>query len=413
LLHLFARTLLLPIFFAMVLPGGPPMPAHALEEPVSIYLFWQKGCPYCAAARAEIEALVEAESGLELTAIEVAVDSKADALFGRVLAYFHHDRAAVPLVVIGEQAFLGFLADGGSAGFYRQAADQCRRQGCPDIVNVLASGAEGGRQLGGAPGPPPTGEELHRLVPETMELPIVGQVQPRDLSLPALTVLLAAVDGFNPCAMWVLVFLIGLLLGLNDERRMWLLGGAFLLATAIMYFAVMAAWLNLILLVSAVVWVRLAIGALAVVGGLWFLREYWANQDAACRITDPGRRRPIMDAFRQVVNGERLVLSVAGIMALAILVNFIELLCSAGIPAVYTQVLALNDLPAAVRYAYLGLYIGVFMFDDIAIFAAAMLALRVTGLTGTYARYSHLIGGIVLLAIGAILLLRPELLSFA
>ena len=250
-------------------------------------------------------------------------------------------------------------------------------------------------------------------MPETISVPLLGPVRTRDLSLPALTVLLAAVDGFNPCAMWVLVFLIGLLLGLEDERRMWLLGGAFLSATAVMYFAVMAAWLNLVLILGAVTWLRLAIGALALGVGFYFLREYWTKPDAACKVVSPGRRQSMMDAFRSVVQQDRLVWAVLGMMALAVGVNLIELLCSAGVPAVYTQILTLNDLPASTYYSYICLYIAVFMLDDIAIFATAMFALRVSGLTGSYARYSHLIGGVVLMAIGAVMLLRPELLSFS
>ncbi|MGI9483222.1 MAG: hypothetical protein ACR2OR_12800, partial [Hyphomicrobiales bacterium] len=152
---------------------------------------------------------------------------------------------------------------------------------------------------------------------------------------------------------------------------------------------------------------------LALAGGLFFLREYWTKPEAACRVTNPKQRKRVMNAFRSVVESERLALSVVGIMVLAVLVNFIELLCSAGIPAVYTQILALNDMPATAHYAYITLYIVVFMMDDVAIFVTAMIALQVSGLTGTYARYSHLVGGILLLVLGSIILLRPELLSFA
>ena len=192
---------------------------------------------------------------------------------------------------------------------------------------------------------------------------------------------------------------------------MWILGAAFLGATGVMYFAVMTAWLNVFLFLGAVAWVRVIISLLAIGGGFYFLREYWTKPEAVCQVTNPGRRQKIMSAFRATVQQNQLILSVAGIMTLAVLVNFIELLCSAGIPAVYTQILAMNELPVAINYLYVGVYVAVFMLDDIAIFATAMLALRVTGLTGSYARYSHLIGGVVLLMIGAVMLLRPELLS--
>ncbi len=395
--------------FAAPETGAP----HGLQNPVKIYVFWQEGCPYCTSAKAELNALAESNPEIEIRSIELGHDIEADILFERTLANFGYDQAAVPLVVIGAQSFVGFRAGGHSAALYRSAIEQCAISACTDVLAGLSSIVAGkGRPTQTEVKAPPTSSPSYQL-PDSVHLPLIGPVKPADLSLPALTVLLAAIDGFNPCAMWVLVFLIGLLLGLKDEKRMWILGGAFLLATAAMYFAVMAVWLNLVLFLGVVVWVRVLIGSLAIGGGLYFLREYWTKPDAACHVTNPGRRQKIMNAFRNVVDNNRLLLSIAGMMMLAVMVNFIELLCSAGIPAVYTQILALNELSLGAYYTYIGLYIAVFMIDDVAIFATAMFALRVTGLTSSYSRYSHLIGGLVLLAIGAIMLLRPELLSFS
>jgi glutaredoxin len=381
--------------------------ARTEESHVQITVFWQQGCPYCAAARGELETLAKADPALSVVPLQIGVSAQTDALYGAAVALFALKQAAVPLVVIGNKPFLGYLDGGRSAALYRQAIDQCLAEPCPDVIGTLtgrsAPTAAGRAAVPAGPATP---------LPDVIELPIVGAVSVAGLSLPALTVLLAAIDGFNPCAMWVLVFLIGLLLGLENERRMWLLGGAFLGATAVMYFVVMAAWLNLILFIGAVVWVRAAIGVLAIGGGLFYLREYWTKPDAACRVVNPGRRQRIMAAFRDTVERRPLLLAIPGIMVLAVMVNFIELLCSAGIPAVYTQVLALNDLPTGAYYGYIALYIAVFMLDDVAIFATAMIALRVAGLTGAYARASHLIGGIVLLALGAVMLLLPDLLAF-
>ncbi len=392
-------------------PDGAGLRAE--QTTVAVTLFWQEGCPYCAEARDELERLAETNPAIQLEPIEIGVDAAADALFERTLLHFEFDTVAVPLVVIGDRSFLGFLGGGHSAAQYDEAIRQCLGRACPDLIADLARGAARPGRANQSDGRTAAEEPSPTAVPDLIHVPLIGEVRPRDLSLPALTVLLAAVDGFNPCAMWVLVFLIGLLLGLKDEKRMWLLGGAFLAATAVMYLAVMAAWLNLILFLGAVIWVRLAIGALAVGSGVYFLREYWTKPEAVCVVTNPTRREMIMSAFRSVVTQNQLALSVLGIMALAVLVNFIELLCSAGVPAVYTQILALSDLTRSAYYAYLGLYIAVFMLDDVAIFATAMIAVRVSGLTGKYARLSHLIGGVVLLSIGAVMLLRPELLSFS
>jgi hypothetical protein len=228
-----------------------------------------------------------------------------------------------------------------------------------------------------------------------------------------LTIVLGAVDGFNPCAMWVLVLLIGLLVGMNDRVRMWSYGAAFLLTSGAVYFLFMAAWLNLFLFLGSLAWIRAAVGVFALGAGALYLREFVRSPNAACAITTPGERQRVMDRLRSAVSERSFAMAILGIMVLAVAVNMIELLCSAGIPAVYTQVLALSGLTPLGYYAYLALYIAVFMIDDAVIFVAAMLTLQATGLAASYSRWSHLIGGAVLLGVGLLLIFRPAWLAMA
>jgi hypothetical protein len=244
-------------------------------------------------------------------------------------------------------------------------------------------------------------------------VPLLGDVELRRLSLPALTVLLAALDGFNPCAMWALVFLIGLLLGMRDRARMWVLGSAFIATSAFVYFLFMVAWLNVLLFLGAVVWVRAAIGLVALAGGAYWIREYFVNTEAVCKVTAPAGRRQVFERLRTLAAERSFLPALAGIVLLAFAVNLVEAVCSAGIPAVYSQVLAMNRLPAWQYAAYIALYILVFMADDLLVFVAAMKTLQVAGLSGKYTRASNLIGGVLLLTLGALLLLRPDLLMFA
>jgi glutaredoxin len=380
--------------------------AHAESPPqVTAYIFWQSGCPYCAAAKNTLEEIREtSQAAVRIDTIELDGSPATDKFYETVLRRFQVDQAVVPIVVIGERHFVGYADRGRSASEYQRAIDHCLLTACSDVVAGLRSTpAVPFQQSTGEPAPFGSYE---------IAIPVLGKLDLATLSLPALTVLLAAIDGFNPCAMWVLVFLIGLLLGLENPRRMWLLGAVFLLTTAVMYFAVMAAWFNLVIVLGATSWLRIAIAALAIGAGLLFLRDFWTRPTAACCVVRPQRRRKMMDALRSVVSQNQLAWSLAGIAVVAVAVNLVELACSAGVPAVYTQILAMNQLSAGSYYFYLALYIAVFMLDDVAIFVTAMIALRVTGLTSSYARYSHLLGGMLLLAIGAIMLLRPELLSF-
>ncbi len=381
------------------------------QQELRIYLFSQDGCPYCAAAKEDLTSLASMNERIRLFVLNIEGKPHEKRWYRSAISHFKHDQAAVPLVIIGNRSFLGYFSGGGSYNLYENAIQQCLSTPCDDIMAKIAFGIAGKkeevantRETRQAPNALP--------LPDNIKVPLIGTIEVKSLSLTALTIVMAAVDGFNPCAMWVLVFLIGLLLGLEDRRRMWILGAAFLAATAVMYFAVMAAWLNIVLFLDDIIWIRIVIGILAISTGLYFLREFWTKPEDACHVTSPGRRVKIMEAFRSIVNANKLILSVFGIMVLAVFVNLIELICSAGIPAVYTQVLTLSDLQPIQYYGYLVLYLAVFLLDDIAIFVTAMVALRVSGLTGKYTRYSHFIGGFLLLAIGATLLLKPELLSF-
>jgi hypothetical protein len=193
---------------------------------------------------------------------------------------------------------------------------------------------------------------------------------------------------------------------------MWSYGAVFLLTSAAVYFAFLAAWLNLFLLLGSLLWIRLGVGLFALAAGGYYVREFVRNPDAVCPVTSHGGRQQIMARLRVAVAERSFLIAVLGIMLLATAVNLIELLCSAGIPAIYTQVLALSDLSASAYYGYLAFYIGIFMLDDAAVFVTAMLTLRATGLTATYSRYAHLVGGVVLGGLGLLLVFWPELLSF-
>lgn len=375
--------------------------APAQAQQAVAHVFWQEGCPYCKSAR-ETLARMAAEEPMQLLVHEIELGSSKqnNALFKAVAEHFELKSPGVPLVVVGNRQSVGF-GRGRSEAIYTEMISACIGAPCRDVVSELAEGV-----AHQDPVPPMVTDP-----PETVTLPWGSEIGLKGLSLPVLTVVLAAIDGFNPCAMWVLALLIGLLLGVDDSRRMWTLGAVFLLATGAMYFAVMAAWLNVVLWIGAVGWLRLAIGVLAIGAGGYYLREYWTNPEGLCKVTPGERKKSIGDAFRRLIEEPNLLMASLGVAALAIGVNLIELVCSAGVPAVYTQALAMHDLPPGAHYGYLLLYLAVFLLDDTVLFVVAMVSLRAVASTGRFTRMSHLLGGIVLLALGAVMILRPDLLA--
>jgi hypothetical protein len=421
------RIVLAIAVFAAMLSGAPygtdaDAQQAAGPDTVTVYLFWERTCPYCQNAKAFLEDHDAQYDWLTLRKIEVSEPGISRQLFFQVSQLLGVKRLVVPLTIVGTRPFLGYDGDATTGADILEQARTCRETSCPDLVAAVeaaladagpstAEVTSGPVKPGGAAGPPEPSPPAS--APQEIDLPLVGTVSIGALSLPLLTVVLAAADGFNPCAMWVLIFLIGLLVGMKDNVRMWALGIAFLVASAGVYFAFMAAWLNLLLLLGALIWIRIAVGLVALAGGAFYLREFAVDAAGLCKITSPGQRRRVTEAARGIVRERRFLLALGGIVVLAAAVNLIELFCSAGIPAVYTQVLALSDLSLLTYYSYLLLYIGVFLLDDIVIFVIAMLTVQAAGFTGSYSRFAHLVGGIVMLAIGALLLFRPETLAFA
>ncbi|MEW5963989.1 MAG: hypothetical protein AB1749_10555 [Pseudomonadota bacterium] len=391
------------------------VPARADAPPaagasVVVHVFHTATCPHCARALRFLEAHAATDPRIVLDRIELA-DSAANArafeLVSRRLAI---DPPAVPLILVGEEVVLGYDEDATTGRDLTRAIEACLAHRCADRGGELIRAA-----AGGGPGPATTREATAGAgrpgMPETIRLPLVGEVSLRTLSLPVLTVVLGAIDGFNPCAMWVLVFLIGLLVGTRDPVRMWTYGSVFLLTSAAVYFAFMMAWLNLFLVIGSLGWIRTAIGLVALAAAAAYLWQFFTNPEGACTVTSPGERQRTMDRIRAVVAERSFLAAIAGLVALAVAVNLVELVCSAGVPAVYTEVLAQSRLAPLTYYTYLALYISVFLLDDVIVFVTAMATLQASGLAASYARYAHLVGALVLATLGLLLLLRPEWLA--
>jgi glutaredoxin len=415
-MHIFKLSGLLAIVIALVATVGSVHAEPELsdaERMVPVTVFYTSSCPHCAKARRFLSALVAREPRVQLRTFELNGDERIEKAFVALSILHGNDPPGVPMIIAGERVFVGYGDEATSGADIEAAVRACFEKTCrdPALQKLAQEGLIEGdaaaalaQDKSGVQRPP---------VPDTLSLPVLGELSLKGLSLPVLTVLLAAIDGFNPCAMWVLVFLIGLLIGMRDTFRMWLYGSVFLLTSGAVYFVFLAAWLNAFLLIGALPAIRIGVGVFALIAGGWYVAEFWRNPEGACKVASPGSRVKLMERMRAAVTEPSTVVALLSIMGLAVAVNMIELLCSAGIPAVYTQILAISDLSTWTYYGYLLLYIVIFMLDDALIFVLAMVTLHQTGLMGTYARFSHLIGGTVLLAIGSALILRPELLAFA
>ena len=248
--------------------------------------------------------------------------------------------------------------------------------------------------------------------PTAIDLPVFGRVDVRVLGMPLFTLAVGLVDGFNPCAMWVLLFLLSILVNLRDRRRIVLIAGTFVMVSGLAYFAFMAAWLNVFLLVGLSRAVQVALGVIALAIGTIHVKDAVAFGRGPSLSIPEAAKPGIYTRVRKIVNAEALGPALAGAFVLAVLVNVLELLCTAGLPALYTQILGLQALDPLARYAYLVLYNVAYVADDTLMVALVTITLSRRKLDTTGGRWLKLVSGLVVLVLGILLLAAPERLRW-
>lgn len=375
------------------------IPNVLAKETVRIYLFHSDTCPHCAQEKELLKSLEKKYDYIEVYQYEVG-DIESQNLIAQVFDALDYKTTSVPFTVIGSKYFTGYNTN---VGF--QIEDAIRYYGNFKHKDVV------GEILGIVP--PFVGEENpNGELTGNIEVPILGEVDPKAVSLPILAVILGFIDGLNPCAMWILIFLISIMLGMHNRKKMWILGLTFLGTSALVYLLFMVAWLNIALKMNQIVWLRMLIALIALIAGVINVNSYLKTTDDGCTVTDDKKRKKIMESIRKFTSEKSFILAILGIMSLAFLVNLLELACSAGLPLLFTQVLSLNQLSTIQYGFYIFLYIFFFLIDDLVIFMIAMFTLKVTGISTKYTKWSHLIGGIIMIIIAALMILKPEWLMF-
>lgn len=399
--------LLAKILLVLVILFIGASPIYAQET--NIYFFWGEGCPHCEAAKPFLSGLEEKFPEAKIYDYEVWNNSKNRQLLIEVGKKLKTDVSGVPFIVVGDEVFIGFN-EALTSKQIESRIEYCVLGSCQDSAAEIVGTSARPQEVLSQEVEPTFRKKA--VIPEKISFPLIGEIDTANLSLPVFTIVLGALDGFNPCAMWTLLFLISLLLGMTDKKRRWILGTAFIVASAFVYFLFMAAWLNLIVFIGFIVWVRILIGLVAIGGGSYNLKEFFTNKSSSCKVTGGAKRSLVFEKLKSITHQRSFLLALGGIILLAFAVNLVELICSAGLPVVFTQVLVLSEIPKWQYYIYMLLYIFVFMFDDLFVFFTAMITLEVTGISTKYSRASHLIGGVLMVIIGLLLIFKPELLMF-
>ncbi len=362
---------------AAALPG--PGWSAGVDE-VELRVFWSETCPHCREARPVIDDLARTLPWLRVLSHEISRDADNARLYQQLARLAGEEARYVPAFLFCGEMHVGFAA-AETPALLRQ-----RLEACHDGLITTAP-------------------------PQQVTLPVVGVVAPDDLSLPLLTVLLGALDAFNPCAFFVLLFLLGLMTHARSRTRMMLVGGLFVATSGVVYFLFMAAWLNLFLLTSQMRAVTMVAGALALGMGALNVKDYFLwGQGPTLSIPATARSR-LFERMRRLVAAQRLPAGLAGTMTLAVAANSYELLCTAGFPMVFTRVLTLRVQTPLQHYLYLALYNVVYVLPLLAIVAGFVFALGSHKLSERQGRLLKLVSGLMMGSLGMLLMLAPQRLD--
>ena len=345
--------------------------AQLKSEPNVLEVFVRDGCPHCADAKTYLLNFASERPWLRITYRPVDTDTDArDALI-------HYSRTSdtwppgVPTFVFNGQVLVGFESPERSGG---------------KLAALVDSGL---------------------VKDESIDTGLFGRISVSNMGLPLFTLAIGLLDGFNPCAMWVLLFLLSMLVHLKSRVRMALIAGTFVLVSGAVYYAFIAAWLNAFLLVGMSKAINYAIASIAILIGLINVKDYFGVNNGFSLSIPTSAKPGLYARMRAIIISDSLLLSLTTAATLAIVVNFVEVLCTAGFPANYTSILVQHHLTSTEHYAYLGLYT-LLLADDTLMAGAAVMALSSQKLTERAGQRLKLLSGVVMLLLGTVMLLKPE-----
>lgn len=351
---------------------------EAGESVSDIEVFVRAGCPHCEAAKTFLDELRHEKPSLQIAIYDIAENRSARERLAILAAKHGMGSSGVPTFLIRGELIVGFLS--------------------ADTTGARIRGL------------------LDRHAPATTSDPKIesisttwfGELRVGELGLPLFTIAIGLLDGFNPCAMWVLLFLLSLLVNLHDRKKMALIAGTFVLVSGLIYYAFMAAWLNMFLLIGLSRAVQFGLGGIALFVGAVNVKDFFVLRRGISLGIPESAKPGLYARIRRILQADNLAGALTGIVILAGLVNLIELLCTAGFPALYTQILTVQQLPIWEYYSYLGLYNLAYILDDSLVVAIAVITLSRRKVQERAGRWLKLISGLVMAGLGAILLLQPK-----
>lgn len=394
-------------------------PAAQGNEPVTIYFFWGDGCPHCAEAEPFLAGLTQRFPGVQVRDFEVWYHEENQDLLIRMAAKFGFEPTAVPTIFIGGRYWVGYARD--PIGKEIEAhVGACLLSGCPDAGVGIFSPAPTPTPIAAAPAPveqqpAPAATNPAPTAPaksSTLTLPLIGSVDLGTQSLALSTAIIAFVDGFNPCSLWVLSVLLALTLHTGSRKKVLIIGLVFLTVTSLVYVLFIAGLFTMFTVVSFAGWIRVVVALLALFFAAVNIKDYfWYKEGLSFTIADE-KKPGLYRSMRRVLNaGDSLPALIGATVVMSAGASLVEFSCTAGFPVLWTNLLASQGVTTLTFLLLLALYMLIYQVDELAIFLAAVFSLRASKLEEKHGRILKLIGGTLMLTLAAVMLIDPNLMN--
>ena len=349
------------------------------DDKVNIYLFYSKICPHCQKEEKYFETLKEKyQDKINIYTYEVTENKTNNEIMKSLKKELKENSQGVPFTIIGSKTFLGY--------------DESFNERIENTIDSYLN--------------------ENTTTDNIYTIPILGKVEAKTASIILIAIILGFIDGFNPCAMWILLLLINMCISIKDKKKMLIVCLTFIITSGIIYFLSMLG-IGFILDLTTIAYIRNIIAILAIVLGIYNLYTYIkTRKETGCHVVKKEKRKTIISKINNILNSKNTLLMFGGTIILATSVNLIEMACSLGFPTIFLELLSINNIHSFLKVTYLLIYILFYLIDDIVVLFLSIKAFEAKGISTKYNKYVHLIGGIIMVLMGVLLIFKPEWIMF-
>lgn len=347
------------------------------ENKINLYLFYSESCPHCHDEIEYLNSIKEKyKDKLIVYKYEVSKNEDNSKMLDSVKKIYGVNNQYVPFTAIGNDYIVGFS----------EATETT-------IESIIE-------------------KYINNKNEKKFDIPLIGEINGKDASLSLIAIILGFIDGFNPCAMWILLLLINMTISIQNRKKMLFIGLTFILTGGVIYFLSMLG-IGIILDLTMITTIRNLIAIFAIILGLYNLYTYYKiRKETGCHVVKKEKRKNIISKINNITNKNNIILAILGTILLAGSVNLVELACSLGFPTIFLELLTINDITGISKILYLVLYILFYLIDDLVVFFIAFFTLKTTGISTKYNKFLNLIGGILMIVMGLLLIFKPEIVMF-